>query len=160
MTVENGPSKGNPQPKREVKFPTSETRRLATQLFPQLKSLIDKKFPLVEAQVMGDKEFVNQALVDGDTINFLYLPEDESRNDPEEQLKVSSTKDNITVIIKNDRLNPEISFQTFDATSEFVLPKMLSYIKNSPEAARKVREVLDKLKGLKGFDLVYPPKAA
>ncbi|HYM64988.1 MAG TPA: hypothetical protein VES68_00665 [Candidatus Sulfotelmatobacter sp.] len=141
-------------------FPKTERGKFSRELFSQYKELIDKKFPLVQSEAMGETEFINEALLDGDVINFLYLPRDEKRKDPEEQIKVSSTKDKTTVIIKNDDQNPEISFQTFDTSSELVPPPMLSYVKNSLESVRRVREMLEKLRTLKGFDLVYPPKAA
>lgn len=157
MTSETEPI-SRPQP-REVKYPTGEVRGLARQFFKDYKDLIDKKFPLTQVPTMGHG-FFNEAVLDADTVNILYLPADASRNDPQEQLKVSSSADNKTIIIVNDDANPEISVQTFDSTDDSRPPVLVDTVKNNPAAAKGVREMLEKLKALKGFDLLYPATKA
>lgn len=156
MTSETEPI-SRPQP-REVKYPTGEVRSLARQLLKDFKTVIDRKFPLT--QIGQQSEFFNEAVSDSDVINILYLPADASRKDPEEQIKVSSSADNTTIAIVSDEANSEISAQTFDSSDDSQPPVLVETTKNTPEAASKAREMLEKLKALKNFNLLHPAKKA
>lgn len=140
--------------KMEPSFPRSERRKFSQKLFTEYKELFDAKFPLFKTEALGQTEYINEILLDDDQINLLYLPQDASRKDPEEQIKVSSGKDNTTIIIKNDEENPEVSFQTFEIKEDSI-PVLIKYVKNSPSAIRKAKDRLKMLKDLEKFDLVY-----
>lgn len=120
------------------------------------KALFDSKFPLFPDQAMGQTVYRNQIITkdNSNTFNLLYLPKDETRKDREEQIKISSSADNMTVIVKADKDNPEISYELFEK-SDGTPERKIGRESNTYKAMARTTRVLETLSDLEEFDLVY-----
>jgi len=129
--------------------------RHAYTLIKQAAHLFETKFPLVTTVRLRTKMQINEILTDDFGVyNILYLPFDEKRIDKEEQVKISNDKQKITVVIKNDLENPEISFQLFEL-NDGQTERKIEEEKNTTRSIFEVNKMLGELSRLSDFDLVY-----
>lgn len=151
-------SERQPKPLPPFERPLEKNNiRLVTDAFMQdFKALFDAKFPLFPDKARDTIVYRNEIITkdNGNTFNLLYLPKDETRKDNQEQIKISSSADNMTVIVKADKDNPEISHELFEK-SDGTPERKIGGQTNTLEAIVRTTRVLETLSDLEGFDLVY-----
>lgn len=139
----------------ERRIATPDIEKAAKSLINQSKKLFKTKFPLISQVRMGTEIQTNEVLSDNfGAFNLLYFPFDEKRKDKEEQVKISNDKQRITVIIKCDKDNPEISFELFEL-NEGSLERKIASETNTLEAIYRANKILGNLSVINKFDLVY-----
>ena len=142
-------------PSQERYAPKSSMESYTRVFMNQCKAFFETKFPLETHLRNGTTVLENEIITENKGIyNILYLPFDETRKDKEEQVKISNDKQRITVIIKNDKDNPEITFELFELNDSQPERKIASET-NTPGAVYRASKILSELSGLSYFDLVY-----
>lgn len=142
----------------EVRQPTpAEIRKFTTDFVRVSKKLFDSKFHLAEIERNGTKMQFNEVLTRDGNFNLMYLPQDNSRKDSDEQVKMDDRSEMVAISVNANSQNPTVTFQIFEQ-DDAMPERLVANETNTYESIYRAKKLLRKLALMDNFELLYPLK--